>query len=490
MHQTISTMNDNNIKYSLAIEVGTETTRAALIATNTANGESRIDTKAKVDTNGFRYGLLENNEDALNTLSELIEELNLRESNKRASGAYILMNGLAYDVVHTCINDANTANMTLDNMTIERMTRDALESEQSHISDNDSIIAQFQPIYHRIPEIKRTLTTNQITTNSFIRPRTLDTTYIYKVYKKSNDFLQSGTNGANFKCSYQSVIHAKSQCLLTDEEKQLGVLIIDFGASTTSMAIYFRNTLYNEISLPYGSDSISFDLSMAFSSSRIFADILKKNVGLGNDFFNLDLPQIADIDIHGEKRFGIRTDKPAFVAWARVQEIVSFIKQFIAESKKSLDNSFDLNKVVITGKGSHLKGLRRHLENELNIETQRVSSPRIQTEEDEMEYSAIIGLLDIISDETNRANKGKQMTLFDPFDNVDNVFGDEPQSSETDQPATQTQHNSDNAANNEPANAGAVGTSNTKKPKSKKNALSLFKSILEERNAANDLEQI
>ena len=89
---------------------------------------------------------------------------------------------------------------------------------------------------------------------------------------------------------------ATASAVLSKEEKELGCVMIDFGAGTTSVAIYYKNVLRHIGVIPFGSDVITKDI-MDLKVLEVVAEKLKIKYGsameeLVEDFY-ISTPAVA-----------------------------------------------------------------------------------------------------------------------------------------------------------------------------------------------------
>lgn len=155
---------------------------------------------------------------------------------------------------------------------------------------------------------------------------------------------------------------AEANLVLTDEEKRLGCMLVDFGAETVSAVIYKNGALVYAATLPIGSRNITRDLmTLNFTEER--AEETKKVSGN------------ADIQDQSQRRKnpdGLDTTEINNYVAARAGEIVSNILEQItyAELKPA-----DLpGGIVLVGGGAKLKGFSNLLVSQSNMKV-RIGSP-------------------------------------------------------------------------------------------------------------------
>jgi cell division protein FtsA len=74
---------------------------------------------------------------------------------------------------------------------------------------------------------------------------------------------------------------ASSEAVLSDEERNLGVALIDFGGGTTDMAIFSRGSIKHTSVLTLGGDNLTYDISIGLKTPRIEAEKIKIKFGCG-----------------------------------------------------------------------------------------------------------------------------------------------------------------------------------------------------------------
>lgn len=142
---------------------------------------------------------------------------------------------------------------------------------------------------------------------------------------------------------------ANAEAVLDPEEKNKGVIVIDFGAQTTSVTIFKSNNVKYVVILPFGGNNITSDLmylDMDFNSAE------KYKIEQSSAFHHSTFPVSEDEEAiplsNAEKMMN-----EAVVA--RIEEIVENVYSQITTSDEELHK---LNSgIVITGGASELNGL-------------------------------------------------------------------------------------------------------------------------------------
>ena len=149
-------------------------------------------------------------------------------------------------------------------------------------------------------------------------------------------------------------ILATSEAVLTNRQKELGVVVIDIGGSTTSLAVFEEGDILHTAVVPVGSDHITSDIAIGLRISIDTAEKIKLEYGSAS---TAGIGKREDIDIgelEGKESNFVSRKYIAEITEARVEEILDKVD---AELKK-IDKSGKLPAgVVLTGGGAKLAGL-------------------------------------------------------------------------------------------------------------------------------------
>lgn len=164
---------------------------------------------------------------------------------------------------------------------------------------------------------------------------------------------------------------AAAEAVLLDDEKDLGVVMIDIGAASTDYAVYERSALIACGGVPVGGDHITRDIAQIFGAPVKAAERVKTLygsalVGAGDEHKLVDIKQIGD----GEEARVSRAEITAVIA-PRLEEIFE-----LTEKRMPLDASarHRVRRMVLTGGGSALVGARETAERVLGLKA-RLGSP-------------------------------------------------------------------------------------------------------------------
>jgi len=147
---------------------------------------------------------------------------------------------------------------------------------------------------------------------------------------------------------------ASSRSVLTNEEKELGVVLIDVGGGTTDIAVWKDGSLIHSQIIPVGGNHFTNDLAVALKIPHNEAERIKVNHGC---VLPEKVNQSAHITVNGlsnTKPREVTIGQIADVLGARAEELFNVVTT-------TLDEKNMLNLVsggfVITGGGSLIKGI-------------------------------------------------------------------------------------------------------------------------------------
>jgi cell division protein FtsA len=147
-------------------------------------------------------------------------------------------------------------------------------------------------------------------------------------------------------------VEALSAAVLDEKQREDGCALINFGASTTTLAIYKNDILQQMIVVPLGGINITKDIE-ELGISRQYAERLKCVTGFALES-KVDKPVLVEIpSVDPDKsHVQISTQFLATIIESRIEEIIQPLLDAISDYDEILDAG-----IVITGNGSKMKCL-------------------------------------------------------------------------------------------------------------------------------------
>lgn len=146
---------------------------------------------------------------------------------------------------------------------------------------------------------------------------------------------------------------ALGECVLTEEEKELGVVLMDLGGEVTSVGIYADGCIKYSREIPYGCDLITRDIAYGLHTSRVAAKEIKEKYGLATSAFLVEDEEIPVPSLDGQTTHNVTSTFLLDIIQPRMEEIFERVREEIQKTKYA-----DIPGVgVVTGGGSLLKGI-------------------------------------------------------------------------------------------------------------------------------------
>jgi cell division protein FtsA len=147
---------------------------------------------------------------------------------------------------------------------------------------------------------------------------------------------------------------ASSQAVLTDDEKELGVAMVDIGAGTTDVAIFTNGAIRHTEVIPIAGDLITSDIAMALRTPTKDAENIKVENGYAKELLvnpdeQVEVPGLGDREPRQMARQAL-----SYVIEKRVEEIYLCVRNVIRDTgyEEVLSSG-----IVITGGSSLMPGM-------------------------------------------------------------------------------------------------------------------------------------
>ncbi|RLD42727.1 MAG: cell division protein FtsA [Bacteroidetes bacterium] len=164
---------------------------------------------------------------------------------------------------------------------------------------------------------------------------------------------------------------ASAEAVLSDEEKEAGVALVDIGGGTTDIAIFQDSIIRHTAVIPFGGDVVTEDVKEGCTIIKKHAEELKVKFGSALASENRDDEAVAIPGLRGRPPKEITLKNLASIIQARMEEI---IEQVYFEVKNSGFEKKLIAGIVLTGGGAQLKHIDQLTEFSTGIDT-RIGYP-------------------------------------------------------------------------------------------------------------------
>lgn len=212
---------------------------------------------------------------------------------------------------------------------------------------------------------------------------------------------------------------ADAKALLDDSQKELGVVLVDIGAKTTSMIIYENGKILDIAIFPVGSASITNDIAVGLTTEINVAEKIKQEFGAcvngGTKKIELYIPEFMEDGFELED--GAKKDKKDILIFtekdlkniigARTAEIFSFVKERIDKVNKSGNLPVG---VILTGGGANMKDIEEVVKKEISLPCRIACPTQFIGLEKDPSYSTVCGLVMLGEELDGLEGKGPGVT--------------------------------------------------------------------------------
>jgi len=164
---------------------------------------------------------------------------------------------------------------------------------------------------------------------------------------------------------------ASSLSVLSDDEKEAGVCLVDIGGGTTDIAIFYENIIRHTAVIPLGGNIITKDIKEGCMVMQNQAELLKTRFGkaIAEEANPNEIVSIPGLRNRPPKEISIRN--LASIVQARMEEIIEIVQNEIMQSGhyKKLAGG-----IVLTGGGSQLQFISQLFEYMTGLDT-RIGYP-------------------------------------------------------------------------------------------------------------------
>ena len=164
---------------------------------------------------------------------------------------------------------------------------------------------------------------------------------------------------------------ASARAVLTPDEMELGVALVDMGGGTTDVAVFHEGSVRHTSVLAVGGDQITRDLAVGLRTPRLAAEQIKQKYALAMASM-VDEDGVVEVaDVGGRRARMIDRSYIAEIVQARLEEVITLLKREINQS--GYEDHLAAG-VVLTGGCANMEGIDALGEQIFNMPT-RIGVP-------------------------------------------------------------------------------------------------------------------
>ncbi len=185
---------------------------------------------------------------------------------------------------------------------------------------------------------------------------------------------------------------AAAECVLSEDERELGTCLVDIGAGTTELIVYSGGVVRHSASIPIGGDHFTNDLAVGIrtligEAERIKREEVWSSAELGEQERLIEIANVGD-----RPPRSVLAREVAEILDARAQELLTMVRREL--DRAGLASAIPAG-LVFVGGGARLQGLLEMAENRFSLPA-RIGRPRglagLPEEAIAPEFAAIVGL--------------------------------------------------------------------------------------------------
>ncbi|MGI5173361.1 cell division protein FtsA [Treponema sp. OMZ 840] len=165
---------------------------------------------------------------------------------------------------------------------------------------------------------------------------------------------------------------ASAQAVVSEEEKELGSIVIDLGGGTTDVLVLAEGSPLCAVSIPVGGNLVSNDIALVRGISLDTAEKLKKTSGCCWEGLVSEDDEVIIPGIGGNPPQVLSRLDICKIIQPRIEEIFAMVRQKLPEQVKKQRLS---GSVVLAGGGALMSGIAELAAKEFKTENIRIAQP-------------------------------------------------------------------------------------------------------------------
>ncbi len=331
--------------YVAAVDIGT-TKIVSLIGKINENGKLDVIGMSKSISKGVKRGVVLNIEETVSAIHQTVEEAQ-KQAGVQFSDVFV---GIAGQHIKS-IKNRGYINLGSDRDEITQNDIDALVEDMYKIP-----IDLGEEIIHVLPQNYIVDNETGVKNPVGMSGRRLEANFhivIGQIASAKN--IEKCINRVGLRVN-QLILEplASSAAVLTDDEKEAGVALVDIGGGTTDVAVFFDDSIRHTAVIPFGGNVVTKDIKEGCKILHRQAEALKTQFGSALGDLAPDDKVVTIPGINGREPKEISFKNLAYIIQMRMEEIIDAV-MFEIENSGCMDKLSA--GIVLTGGGALLKHL-------------------------------------------------------------------------------------------------------------------------------------
>lgn len=203
---------------------------------------------------------------------------------------------------------------------------------------------------------------------------------------------------------------ATSEVILTPDEKDMGVIMLDIGGGVTDISVFKNKKLIFYDSIPVGGDHITSDISIGLKISNSDAEKIKRQYELALTSLIKNDQEISVYDVNENRKKSVKVSGVVEIIEARVYEIFSLCSNLLRNA--GIAGNFQAG-VVLTGGGISYVDGGKQLAAEVFELPVRIASMKL-SEISKPEFITASGIVKYVSNHRRGGKAGSEVKVQKP----------------------------------------------------------------------------
>ncbi|QHD65167.1 cell division protein FtsA [Neorickettsia findlayensis] len=370
----------------------------------TNSGELDLVGAAEVPTVGIRGGAVINIEKAKRSITDVLEAAE-RVSDEAIDGVYVITSDTSIAGRHygEKIEIKDKKISVADVELIKKKIADRVSTPIIHMSQQECFIDGVQSVSNPVGMYGRCLSASFYVVSGI------------KTMMLNLENLISQCNLRFLGCSFAP--YSGGYSVLSNDEKEVGALVVDMGAVSTTSAVFKDGRVCHVAGVPIGGSHVSKDIAFGLNIGVSSADLLKKDraalfLDKNNENNRVDLSLFSDVSHLKE----ISMREIADMVIPRLEETFELLNEKVKD--------VNFSTVVLTGGGSKIGNIKHIAEKVFSKKVRTHGNTKARNTHYGPEYSAIFGLATMILDLRKEALEKKSVGYIRRILNAVYIKGD------------------------------------------------------------------
>ena len=378
-------------QYIVALEIGSSKIVGAIAEKSPAGFLTVKYLQEEKHLNSVRYGIVQNVENIKSSINRIIKNLE-GMIDGRVTQVYMGVSGRS---LHSIVSEVNRSVGTTEAITKELIDRIIKDATSTPIRNHDTV--DIVPRAYYVDKVETLTPVGQFGSSIKIKVNLI----VAKPSLKLN-LNRVMTFGIPVK-DYIVTPLAVGEQILSDSDRELGCMLVDMGAETTTVTIYKNKALIYLSTIPLGGRNLTRDVMTGLSVLEETAENVKKNINNP-----LDPGNVSNVVIEG-----VNSREAANYISARTGEIIANINQQLADAGVT---DKDIQSIVLIGGCAHMGGLRQKIEDTIKIKVRMGQNPPtlniLNSDINRMEYIEMFSLLATAAERINEGETCVEISRF------------------------------------------------------------------------------